>query len=515
MAFGSGHHLHLIDGSAFIFRAFHALPPLTRKSDGLPVGAVAGFCNMLLRYIETNSGPDAATHVAVIFDFSSKSFRNDMYDQYKAHRPKPPEDLVPQFPLTRDATRAFGIACHEIEGFEADDIIATLTCRAREVGGRVTIVSSDKDMMQLVGGGVEMLDPIKNKRIDRDGVFEKFGVFPDRVVDVQALMGDSVDNVPGAPGIGPKTAAQLIQEYGDLETLLERAGEIKQDKRRAALIDHADQIRLSKRLVTLHCDMPLDFDLDSLEVREPDPATILEFLGRMEFRSLSKKVAQRLGVEPPAIAEDSGQMRPETPRPRDAGAATHRPGRLRNGDDPAALNAWVARIRERGLVAVDTETTSLDEMRAELAGISLATEPNVACYIPVGHRASASADLFGSDDLAPGSAAGGGAGGAAARAGSRRHPQDRPEHQVRLEGAGAPRDRGRPLRRHHADELRAACGPAQPRHGRALRALPRATPHPDQGVIGVGKSQVTFDRVPIERAPPTRPRTRTSRCACG
>jgi DNA polymerase-1 len=404
-SFGKGCHLHLIDGSAYIFRAYYALPPLTRKSDGLPVGAVAGFCNMMLRYIENNSGPDAATHVAVIFDFSSKSFRNDLYGEYKAHRPPPPEDLAPQFPLTREATRAFGISCHEIEGYEADDIIATAACKAREAGGRVTIISSDKDLMQLVGDGVEMLDPMKNKRIDREGVFEKFGVYPDRVVDVQALMGDSVDNVPGAPGIGPKTAAQLIQEFGDLDTLLASADKVTKPKQRQTLIDFADQIRLSRDLVTLHCDMPLDFDLDSLEVREPDPDTILDFLGRMEFRSLSKKVAQRLGVEAPAIADDSGQMRPadaaaapaEEPQLPPIDRALYETVRTRE-----QLDAWVARIREAGRVAVDTETTSLNEMLAELAGISLATAPNEACYIPVGHRAQATTDLFGGDALAEG-----------------------------------------------------------------------------------------------------------------
>ena len=259
--FGKGHHLHLIDGSAFIFRAYHALPPLTRKSDGLPIGAVAGFCNMLHRYVEGNTGPDAPTHVAVIFDKGSHTFRNDMYDKYKANREAMPEDLRPQIPLTRTATEAFNIACKEKEGFEADDIIATLAVQARAAGGRCTIISSDKDLMQLVGGGVEMLDAMKNKSIDRDGVFEKFGVYPDRVVDVQALAGDSVDNVPGAPGIGIKTAALLINEYGDLDALLERAGEIKQPKRRQTLIDHADQIRLSRDLVKLDENTPLDFTL--------------------------------------------------------------------------------------------------------------------------------------------------------------------------------------------------------------------------------------------------------------
>ena len=281
MTFGKGCHLHLIDGSAFIFRAYHALPPLTRKSDGLPIGAVAGFCNMLHRYVEGNTGPDAPTHVAVIFDKGSHTFRNDMYDLYKANREAMPEDLRPQMPLTRRATEAFNIACKELEGYEADDMIATLSVQAREAGGRVTIISSDKDLMQLVGGGVEMLDAMKNRRIDRDGVHEKFGVYPERVVDVQALAGDSVDNVPGAPGIGIKTAALLINEYGTLEELLDRAGEIKQPKRRETLIEHRAQIELSKRLVQLDCETPLDFGLDDLEVKDPDPDTLLSFLAEM------------------------------------------------------------------------------------------------------------------------------------------------------------------------------------------------------------------------------------------
>ena len=242
--FGKGCHLHLIDGSAFIFRAYHALPPLTRKSDGLPIGAVSGFCNMLQRYVDGNTGSDV-THVAVIFDKGSHTFRNDMYDLYKANRDEMPEDLRPQMPLTRRATQAFNIACEEMEGYEADDIIATLACQAREAGGRCTIISSDKDLMQLVGDGVVMLDAMKNRVIDSDGVVEKFGVGPERVVDVQALAGDSVDNVPGAPGIGIKTAALLIHEYGDLDTLLARAGEIKQPKRRESLIEIEEQIRLS------------------------------------------------------------------------------------------------------------------------------------------------------------------------------------------------------------------------------------------------------------------------------
>jgi len=395
--FGKGHHLHLIDGSAFIFRAYHALPPLTRKSDGLPIGAVAGFCNMLHRYVEGNTGPDAPTHVAVIFDKGSHTFRNDMYDKYKANREAMPEDLRPQIPLTRTATEAFNIACKEKEGFEADDIIATLAVQARAAGGRCTIISSDKDLMQLVGGGVEMLDAMKNKSIDRDGVFEKFGVYPDRVVDVQALAGDSVDNVPGAPGIGIKTAALLINEYGDLDALLERAGEIKQPKRRQTLIDHADQIRLSRDLVKLDENTPLDFTLEDLEVRDPDADQLLGFLAEMEFRTLSKRVAEVLGKEAPTIAE--------APVAADAPAAADVPfdaDLYEHVSDTAALQAWIDRIYEFGYVAVDTETTGLDDMIAQLVGVSLCVEPGKACYIPLIHKARGSDDLFGSDDLAEG-----------------------------------------------------------------------------------------------------------------
>ena len=400
--FGKGCHLHLIDGSAFIFRAYHALPPLTRKSDGLPIGAVSGFCNMLQRYVEDSNGSDAPTHVAVIFDKGSHTFRNDMYDQYKANREAMPEDLRPQIPLTREATIAFNIACEEMEGYEADDIIATLSCQAREAGGRVTIISSDKDLMQLVGDGVEMFDAMKNKRIDRDGVFEKFGVYPERVVDVQALAGDSVDNVPGAPGIGIKTAALLINEFGDLESLLDRAGEIKQPKRRETLIEKRDQIELSKKLVQLDCETPLTFTLDDLEVKEPDPEKLLDFLTRMEFRTLTKRVSDKLGVEAPAIPEaPAASEADEVP----ADAPEMPPFDKAQYDrvsDTAALETWIAAIRERGWVAVDTETTGLNEMTADLVGISLCVEPGHACYIPLAHKDGSADDLFGSDTLLEG-----------------------------------------------------------------------------------------------------------------
>jgi DNA polymerase-1 len=399
MAFGKGCHLHLIDGSSFIFRAFHALPPLTRKSDGLPVGAVSGFVNMLWKMIEDNRGPDAPTHVAVIFDKGSHTFRNDLYDLYKANRDEMPEELRPQIPVTREATRAFNMACIEKEGFEADDIIATLACQAREAGGRVTIISSDKDLMQLVGGGIEMLDAMKNRRIGPEEVEEKFGVGPERVVDVQALAGDSVDNVPGAPGIGVKTAALLINEYGDLDTLLERAEEIKQPKRRQTLIENAAQIRLSRQLVQLDCETPLDFVLDDLEVKEPEAEALLGFLAAMEFRTITRRVAERLGVAPPVTEA------PAAPGEADGASAEDVPFDASAYDcvrDAAALQGWIDEINRRGWVAVDTETTGLNEMRAELVGISLAVEPGKACYIPLTHKAGATDDLFGSDDLAEG-----------------------------------------------------------------------------------------------------------------
>ncbi|MBM3612621.1 MAG: DNA polymerase I, partial [Alphaproteobacteria bacterium] len=403
MSFGKGCHLHLIDGSAFIFRAYHALPPLTRKSDGLPIGAVSGFCNMLARYVDGNGsgGRDAATHAAVVFDFSARTFRNDLYPLYKAQRPEPPEDLRPQFPLTRDATRAFNLPALELEGFEADDIIATLAREAREAGGHVMILSSDKDLMQLIGGGVEMLDPMKNRRIGPDEVVEKFGVGPERVIDVQALSGDSVDNIPGAPGIGAKTAAQLIAEFGDLETLLDRAAEIPQPKRRAAIMDNIAQIRLSRRLVTLEDRVPLPFGLDELEVRPPHAEALLAFLARMEFRTLTRRVAEKMGVEAPAIPEPvldpAAQTAPEGSAPAPVPFDTAAYVTIR---DAETLRAWVAEAEEQGFVAIDTETTSLDEMRAELVGVSLGLAPGRAAYVPLGH-VTGGGDLFGAAVRAP------------------------------------------------------------------------------------------------------------------
>jgi len=396
--FGKGHHLHLIDGSGFIFRAYHALPPLTRKSDGLPIGAVSGFCNMLYKFVEDQKGIDAPTHVAVIFDAKGKTFRSDIYPDYKANRPPAPEDLVPQFPLTRDATRAFNLSCIEQPGLEADDIIATLATQARDRGGRVTIISSDKDLMQLVGNGVDMLDAMKNKRIDSDGVFEKFGVKPDRVIDVQSLAGDSVDNVPGAPGIGVKTAALLINEYGDLESLLERASEIKQPKRKDTLINFADQIRISRDLVTLKVDADIEVSLEELEVKEPDSTELLKFLNEMEFRTLTNRIAVKLGVDAPVNEQKTGQG--------SEGSSINTNIMSFDSVDYSCvqelgtLQNWISKISERGWVAVDTETTGLDDMVAELVGICLCVEVGEACYIPLNHK-SGDDDLFGGSKLAP------------------------------------------------------------------------------------------------------------------
>ena len=502
MAFGKGHHLHLVDGSAFIFRAYHALPPLTRKSDGLPIGAVAGFCNMIHRMIEANTGPDAPTHAAVVFDKGSHTFRNDMYDLYKANRDAMPEDLRPQMPLTRDATRAFNLACLELENYEADDIIATLARQAREAGGRCTIISSDKDLMQLVGGGVEMFDAMKNVRIDSDGVEAKFGVRPDRVVDVQALAGDSVDNIPGAPGIGIKTAALLINEFGDLETLLARATEIPQPKRRQTLIDFADQIRLSKRLVTLDDQTPLDVSLDDLEVLEPDPEVLLEFLSRMEFRSLTKRIADGLGVAPPAIpdtdprgADPVAQDAPKMPAIDHSAYSVVR--------DAETLKDWIARAMARGEVAIDTETTGLNEMTADLVGVSLATGPNMACYIPLIHKAEAGDGLFGSDALADG-----------------QMPLDTALALLKplLEDASVlkilqnAKYDVKILARYGIDvapiddTMLMSYAMNAGLHGHGMDALAERylghTPIPIKDLIGSGKSQITFDRVKIDVAAP-------------
>ncbi len=363
--------LYLVDGSAYIFRAYHALPPLTRKSDGLPIGAVSGFCNMLYKLLTDMQDEHDPTHFAVIFDYSAKTFRNKIYPEYKANRPEPPEDLRPQFPLVRDATRAFNVPCIEMDGYEADDLIATYARQAETEGGEVVIISSDKDLMQLVSDKVSMFDTMKNRKIGPGEVIEKFGLPPEKVIDIQALAGDSTDNVPGVPGIGVKTAAQLIGEYGDLEALLNCAEEIKQNKRRENLIAFAEQARISKTLVTLKTDVPVETEISEFAVRPIERDRLVEFLRQMEFNTLTRRVEA-----------DLGDGAPSTSAPAATDEAVYE-----TIFDEKELAEWIAEAHQRGVVAVDTETDSLNAMRANLVGVSLSTAPGRACYIPLGHGA--------------------------------------------------------------------------------------------------------------------------------
>ncbi|MFZ0606861.1 MAG: DNA polymerase I, partial [Xanthobacteraceae bacterium] len=435
-----GDHVFLVDGSGYIFRAYHALPPIARKSDGLQLNAVFGFCNMLWKLLRDMKPEEKPTHLAVVFDLSEKTFRTDMYPAYKAHRPDPPDDLRPQFPLIRQAVQAFDLPCLEQKGFEADDLIATYVREACEAGATATIVSSDKDLMQLVNDCVVMFDTMKDKRIGRAEVIEKFGVPPEKVIEVQALIGDSTDNVPGVPGIGVKTAAQLIGEYGDLETLLMRASEIKQEKRRQTLIENAEKARLSKKLVTLDDHVTLDVPIGDLAVHEPDYRRLIAFLRAMEFSSLTRRVAEFASIDPSDIEADTklvGKGGIAPPQAGEAGEAEMaEPGEGTSAEQrspPAAsvltpqmlaatrletahhqkfdrskyetvrsldrLKAWADRARDVGTLAIDTETSSLDPMQAELCGFSLAVAPNEACYVPLSHRRGGEG---GKDSLFPG-----------------------------------------------------------------------------------------------------------------
>ena len=375
-------NLYLIDGSAYIFRAFHAIPVDSfKRSDGVHTNAVNGFCNMIVKLIEQVRSDGHEDYVAVIFDASSKTFRNDLYAEYKANRDEPPEELRPQFALVREATRAFNLPCIELEGYEADDLIATFARQATARGFQTVIVSSDKDLMQLVNDSVTMFDPMKDKRIAAPEVVEKFGVGPDKVVDVQALMGDSTDNVPGVPGIGQKTAAQLIGEYGDLDTLLARASEIKQNKRRENLIEFADMARLSRELVVLKDDVPTDAAVEDFRLEPPEPETLLGFLRQQEFRTITRRLEAgfvEAGLIEASEDEAAGAL---------DGAPAPEAAVYEAVQDEARLAEWIALARERGTVAFDTETTSLNEMRAELVGFSLAVEPGRACYVPLAHVA--------------------------------------------------------------------------------------------------------------------------------
>ncbi|MGB6254405.1 MAG: DNA polymerase I, partial [Bradyrhizobium sp.] len=442
-ALAKGDHAFLVDGSSYIFRAYHALPPLNRKSDGLQVNAVLGFCNMLWKLLRDMPPDNRPTHLAIVFDKSEVTFRNKLYPDYKAHRPPAPDDLIPQFALIRDAVRAFDLPCLEQIGFEADDLIATYAKQAGERGATTTIVSSDKDLMQLVTDKVTMFDTMKDRRIGIPEVIEKFGVPPEKVVEVQALAGDSTDNVPGVPGIGIKTAAQLIVEYGDLETLLKRAGEIKQPKRREALIENAEKARISRQLVLLDDKVKLDVPLDDLAVHEPDGRKLIAFLKAMEFSTLTRRVAEFSQIDPANIAANAGVFSPlplaekvdesgNAPRPDKGndlfadqkpsspkgGAGSSKPGDRNDKTSslkgtPKALAAaraeearntpvdrkkyqtirtleelktWIARAQDAGQFALEVKASSEDPMQADICGIALALKPNDAGYVPLDHK---------------------------------------------------------------------------------------------------------------------------------
>jgi DNA polymerase I len=446
----AGDHLILVDGSTFMFRAFFAIQTaqrMSRSSDGLPTGAVLVFCNMIWKLLQegpTTEPGDEPTHFGVVFDYSAKTFRNEIYPEYKAHRPEPPSDLIPQFGLIRQATRAFSLPMIEQQGWEADDLIATYAVSAHKAGATVTIVASDKDLMQIVRPGITMVDTMKNQVIDREAVKEKFGVYPEKMIELQALVGDSTDNVPGVPGIGPKTAAQLLDEYGDLETLFLRAGEIRQPKRRENLQQFAEQARISRKLVELCCEVPLETPLDDLAVEPVDGAQAIGFCKAMEFHPLAKRIGDKTGTDPAEVAPveltiegwppegglpahgpdmgTPGRKRPPAGAPSPEEIKTHPAGgppgalgtpadlvavRLKSACEPKIdpakyhtlrtveeLQRWAGGAREHGLVAIGVETTSPDAMQGELCGMSLALERGLACYIPVGHR-TADGDMFG------------------------------------------------------------------------------------------------------------------------
>ncbi|MEM9677882.1 MAG: DNA polymerase I [Pseudomonadota bacterium] len=530
-----GDHLFLVDGSAYIFRAYHALPPLTRKSDGLPIGAVSGFCNMLWKLLQEARDTSVGvvpTHFAVIFDHSSTTFRNEIYPEYKANRDAPPEDLRPQFAVIREATRAFDVPCIEKEGYEADDLIATYARLAVEAGGEVTIISSDKDLMQLVGPQVTMYDTMKDRRVGVDEVVEKFGVQPDKMIDLQALAGDSTDNIPGVPGIGPKTAAQLLEEFGTLETLLERAGEIKQNKRRENLIEFADLARISKRLVTLDQQTPLDVALNELELTSLDGPKLIAFLKGLELNTLTRRVATQTevdaaNIDAASVGPADSQRGPDFDGPADnAGEAGSTDGLIET-KTPAGLAAqrlaahaalpvshdryetirtledlerWVADGMELGFVAVDTETTSLDAMQADLVGVSLAIKPGQACYIPLAH-------VDGDGDLLGGGALLGGQIPIDAALQVLKPLLEAPSvlkiaQNIKYDWVVLNRYGIKTAPFDDTMLLSYALDAGRAKHGMdgLSQAILGHTPIPFKDVAGSGKKLITFDKVPIEKA---------------
>ena len=574
---GPGDQVFLVDGSSFVFRAYFQSMNQDRKyntrADGLPTGAVRLFSTKLMQFIRDGATGLKPTHLAIVFDKTEQSFRKEIYADYKAHRPEPPSDLVPQFRLMREAVRAFGLIPIEQDTWEADDIIATYACQASAAGAEVLIVSSDKDLMQAVRPGVTFYDfesgiPGKpgyrpERRLDREGVIEKFGVPPELVPDVQALIGDPTDNVPGVPGIGIKTAAQLISEYGTLEELLDRVQEIKQPKRREALVENADKARISKRLVTLECGLDVGVRLADTRLAEFDARRLLAFTRALSFTTLTKRVADLYGVDPAQVEPDPDLARPwdaaanawadgasdlfgEAPADDAAATPASSPYRDRiaaggkaappphDGEMiPAALVAareaearaqpcdragyrtlaslddletWIAAAREHGQVAVSLETSSPDPMVAGIVGIALALEPGMAAYLPLAHRAGDPGAQGGGRDAVrerPRARPGPGRGGArppqAALRGPGR-PQDRPERQARLAGARPTRHRARAPRRHDAPLLRARRRPPQP-----VRPWPRvARPHLPRpflpGAGGGGRQGPQGDRLRRGRA---------------
>ena len=384
-------HICLVDGSTYIFRAYHALPPLTRKSDGFPVGAISGFCNMLDKLVREEKEKRGITHIVVVFDASGKTFRNEIYKDYKANRSEAPEDLVPQFPVIRQATSAFNIPYVELMGFEADDLIASYAKEAEQKDMQVTIVSSDKDLMQLVSNKTSMLDTMKGKLIDKDGVFEKFGVYPEKVIDVQSLAGDSVDNIPGIPGIGIKTAALLINEYGDLNGLFKNASSIKQNKRRENIIEFEDQAYISKKLVTLKNDIPLPISIEETSLKEIEPEKLIGFLKEMEFKTLTEKKSRELNVDSDSIKASKNTKKgidlslPNKKRKTEEISKEFKRDEYKIINSKEELLRWYTKAEEQGFVAFDTETNSLDAVSADMVGFSLCTSENDACYVPLLH----------------------------------------------------------------------------------------------------------------------------------
>ena len=380
-------HFYLVDGSGYIFRAYYALPPLTRKSDGLPVGAVSGFCNMLFKLLEDTKSKDnkeEATHFAVIFDSARKNFRNEIYSEYKGNRSDAPEDLIPQFEYIRKSVLAFNLPSIELINYEADDLIATYVEQILKKGAKVTIVSSDKDLMQLFRRNVRIYDPMKNKFITEDDVDKKFGVKPDKVIDVQALAGDSTDNVPGVPGIGVKTAAELIKEYGNLENLLKNAKKIKQNKRRETLIENKDKAIISKKLVTLKKDVPVKNNIDEFELKQVDKDKLYSFLREMEFNRLLSSAISTYGE-----SKFSGGEIKTAKSNEESNISKESYYLIRKEEE---VKEWLDLAEELGEFAIDTETSSLDPHKAKLIGISLSYKKGIACYIPLGHKSHKNLD---------------------------------------------------------------------------------------------------------------------------